>query len=95
MQIELSGDGFALTLPSGRKLSIPNTEFASGFIYRILWDAAHGGERKGYIGSYPTQALVDGWTSRAKQDAWLAQNAEDRLAATLEGLGLTDLNFDL
>jgi hypothetical protein len=102
LDISLSGDGFALTLPSGRKLSIPNTPHASGFIFRILWDATHGEQRKGYIGSYPTQAAVDIWQRdatraerKAEQDEWLQDAAENKQQAALAALGVTLDELDI
>lgn len=68
MDISISpSGGFYLTLPSGRKLDIPNTPHASGFIYKILYDANHADQRvtpKGYIGQFPTQSVIDTWIKR-------------------------------
>lgn len=77
MNISLGSDGnFALTLPSGRTLSVPNTPHTAAFLYKLLWDASHmvkGREPKGYIGSFPTQAVAD---------AWLRDAAKQRLSTS-------------
>lgn len=88
MNISLGADGaFALTLPSGRVLSIPNTPHASAFLFSILWDEGHGApERKGYIGVYPTQAAAD---------AWLRNAARERRDGALERLGIENLGFEI
>ena len=85
---------FALTLPSGRILFIPNTPHAAQFLYQILWDQAHGApERKGYIGSYPTQAAVDIWLGEAAEKR--RQELEERLALAKSDLGLDDFAIEI
>lgn len=81
MNIDIGADGaFALTLPSGRVLSIPNTPHASAFLYQLLYEAANGGPvRKGWIGTFPTQAIAD---------AWLRKAAAARLETAAEEYGI-------
>jgi hypothetical protein len=81
MNIALSPDGaLALTLPSGRVLSIPITPATGTFLAKLLYDAEHQtAPLRGYIGSYPTQAITD---------AWLRQAAEVRQSTALEELGV-------
>lgn len=83
MNIEIGPDGqFSLTLPSGRKLFITNTPYASDFIFRTLWESSHEVERKGYIGAFPTQAITDAWFRdsgrKEAQEAWLKEKAQAR-----------------
>jgi len=100
MNIDLGPSGdFALTLPSGRKLFVPNTPHAAAFIYKLLWEGAHGHSDRGYIGAYPTQAIANAWMAKAMgkeaQDAFMAEAAEVRVKATLDALGLDELEFTL
>jgi hypothetical protein len=93
MNIALGPDGgFALTLPSGRVISVPNTPHAAQFFYRILWDAQHGGSDRGYIGNFPTQAIVDRWTrdalSKERQEEFLAEKREAARAAWFKETGI-------
>jgi len=96
MNIDIGADGqFALTLPSGRILSVPNSPHAAQFIYKLLWDASHGGSDRGYIGSYPTQAIVNEWdrsermkAARDEQAAFLRDKAQAERRAMYEALGI-------
>ena len=100
MEISLAHGGFSLTLPTGRKLLIPNTKFAAEFIYKILWDASHmpaEAAPRGYIGSFPTQSVVDAWIAsgkmRERAEAKAREESEERFAAL--GITPTDITFNL
>jgi len=107
MNITLAPSGaFALTLPSGRTITIPNTPHASEFLYKILYDAEHSvKDQRGYIGAYPTQAIADAWMRKAaERERVLADQAEFMEAARVErqarleaelGISVAELEIEL
>ncbi len=79
MNITLAPSGaFALTLPSGRTITIPVTPYAADFLAKVLYDAEHNVVgQNGYIGAYPTQAITDAWMRKAAdRETALAAQAE-------------------
>ena len=81
LRITLAPDGgLRLLLPAGRALDIGATSSTMHFIQRILKDAGEGKrERRGYIGEFPTQHVIDLWQ---KQDAAAKEEARaERIAA--------------
>lgn len=67
-----------------RTLDISATEYGVRFLQRILKDAASGKRNQpGYIGTFPTQAVLDAWAKEFKK-----KHAEEDIAAASERLGV-------
>lgn len=67
LEISRGPHGLRLYLPSGRTLDISASEAGARFIERILRDSDDYNERfqkNGYIGAFPTQAIVNLWNDR-------------------------------
>lgn len=61
LRVTLAPDGgLRLILPTGRPLDIGTTDASLRFIQRILMNVGKG-ERKGHIGDFPTQHIIEIW----------------------------------
>lgn len=97
MNITLDPSGaFALTLPSGRTITIPVTPHAADFLAKVLYDAEHDvRDQRGYIGAYPTQAIADAWMRQAaNKDAQAQWLEEQRIARKQELEAEVGINID-
>lgn len=93
LSLSPTGD-LRLTFPEHRErtLDVPATETGARFIQRILRDAASGKrDAPGYVGAFPTQAVID---------AWLRVDLASRTAAVKEewkekGIDLDKVEFSI
>lgn len=87
LEISLSPNGeLRLHLPDrrARTLDIPASEAGLAYLLKLLKQVQEGvRERKGYIGEFPTQAVIDAWAKAAA-----VQRAEESIAAASERLGV-------
>lgn len=82
LEISLGPSGLLLHLPSGRTLEVSATPAGLSNLQRILREAEVPEPRRGYIGKYPTQAIVDAWLKedheRKLEEAKEAREAMER-----------------
>lgn len=84
LRITLAPDGgLRLILPTGRPLDVGATAASLRFIQRILMNVGTG-EKRGHIGDFPTQHIIEIWR---KEDL--------RLQAEASKERFTDLGIDL
>lgn len=93
LSLSPSGD-IRLTLRDhkDRTLDVPATETGARFIQRILRDAASGRrDQPGYIGTFPTQAIIDQWLrmDRALQREAVREEFKEK------GIDLAKMEFRL
>lgn len=61
LRVTLSPDGgLRLILPTGRPLDVGTTNASLRFIQRILMNVGSG-EKRGHIGDFPTQHIIEIW----------------------------------
>lgn len=94
-QLSLGPSGLRLHLPSGRHLDFGEDVNALPLIKRVLMQEGQE-PRKGHIGSFPTQAIVDKWL-RDEAPAKREREAEAAMEAASDRLGidLGSLDFSL
>lgn len=84
LRITLAPDGgLRLILPTGRPLDIGSTAASLRFIQRILMNVGTG-EKRGHIGDFPTQHIIEIW-----------RREDLRLQAEATKERFTDLGIDL
>lgn len=91
LRITLAPDGgLRLILPTGRPLDVGNTAASLRFIQRILMNVEKPAERRGHIGEFPTQHVIEIWR---KEDLRLQAEANKEkfkdLGIDLDGLDIT------
>lgn len=73
LKITLAPDGgLRLILPTGRSLDVGTTDASLRFIQRILMNVGTG-EKRGHIGEFPTQHIIEIWR---KEDLRLKLEAD-------------------
>lgn len=82
--------GLRLILPTGRPLDVGTTEASLRFIQRILMNVGSG-EKRGHIGEFPTQHVIEIWR---KQDL-AAQREADLGRFEDMGINLAELDISL
>lgn len=93
-QIDLSPDGdLQLHLPTGRAVEIEPSPAGVNFIIKILRDHARNiRNQPGYIGTFPTQAVIDKWQKTNKEK--LAEERQKKVKADL-GIDLDKLEITI
>lgn len=90
LRVTLAPDGgLRLILPTGRPLDVGNTAASLRFIQRILMNAKDEKERRGHIGEFPTQHIIEIWR---KEDLRLKVEAEKEKFA---GMGIDVEGLDI
>lgn len=90
LRVTLAPDGgLRLILPAGRPLDVGNTAASLRFIQRILMNAKDEKERRGHIGEFPTQHIIEIWR---KEDLRLKVEAEKEKFA---GMGIDVEGLDI
>lgn len=86
LRVTLAPDGgLRLILPTGRPLDVGSTAASLRFIQRILMNAKKKEERRGHIGEFPTQHIIEIWR---REDLRLQHEAKK---AEFESMGI-DIN---
>lgn len=92
LKVTLAPDGgLRLILPTGRPLDVGNTAASLRFIQRILMNAKQPEERRGHIGEFPTQHIIEIWR---KEDLRLQAEANKEKFAGM-GIDVTTLDISL
>ena len=91
LKVTLAPDGgLRLILPTGRPLDVGNTAASLRFIQRILMQARAPMERRGHIGEFPTQHVIEIWR---KEDLRLQAEANKErfveMGIDVEGLDIS------
>lgn len=80
----------------GEAQRVPVTPAGLRAIKRILHDADSGTrDQPGYIGQFPTQAVVDAWLKADARDKEADALARDRAAVDAMGIDLEKVEFEL
>lgn len=82
LEVSRGPRGLRVHLPSGRTLDIRADAAGVQFLERMLRDADENAHyerklRRGYIGDFPTQHIVDIWEREDKNRAMLAEQIEE------------------
>lgn len=95
MNIELSpSNDFLLTFPSGRKLAVPNNEYATEFLERILRNERNGlRDQPGCIGVYPTEHVVLSWLREKRKR--VAKEQEESFHEKLEAMDIDPNSIEI
>lgn len=101
LEVSLSPTGdIRLHIPTAkdeRTLDISATDYGAMFLQRILKDAASGRrDQPGYIGQFPTQAVLDAWAKefkRRRQEASVEERREELLEK--HGVDIDKVEFEL
>lgn len=92
LKVTLAPDGgLRLILPTGRPLDVGNTAASLRFIQRILMQAKAPVERRGHIGDFPTQHIIEIWR---REDLRLQAEANKEKFADM-GIDLAGLDISL
>ena len=98
LEISLAPDGnLALHLPSGRLLEIGLNLGGLENLKKVLQDAHdyRGQPKRGYIGAFPSQSIIDGWLKEDHARKLLeAKEAREELEQEM-GLSLSGLNISI
>lgn len=90
LRVTLAPDGgLRLILPTNRSLDVGNTAASLRFIQRILMNAKKRQERRGHIGEFPTQHVIEIWR---KEDLRLQAEASKEKFA---GMGIDVEGLDI
>lgn len=91
LRVTLSPDGgLRLILPTGRPLDVGCTEASLRFIQRILMNVGSG-EKRGHIGDFPTQYIIEIWR---REDLRMKVEANKKKFADM-GIDLDGLDISL
>lgn len=100
LRLEISlapNGGLALHLPSGRHLEIGLNPGGLANLRKVLQDAHDyaetGSAKRGYIGAFPTQAVLDVW--KAEDDARKEEERKQALAEREIELGISLSTLDI